>query len=295
MKKVMLLFFVGALCGSPGWSGIHYISRTYAEGENASEAATMEIEGWVDGDNAKILFTSSGNPMMGSGSYLLTRDGGSTLFLVNPQEETYVEWDLDKMMGMAGSMMEGMGGIFEMSFSNPSVETLLTEDGGTIVGMSTTHTKYKTSYTTVMKIMGMKRTSTIVSVEDIWSTDEVGDAAFGVWQRKGPPKTGNSTLDELIATEMGKIKGWPLKTITESTTTTKKGKQSVSRTVMEVTSLARAKVPESTFEIPPGFQKIEMMIPGMMVAPSRDDDQQQEEQSGGRFKRFKKMMGKGGG
>ena len=136
MKKKLLVLFVGVLLASPSWSGIHYTSRTYAEGENANDAASMDVEGWVDGDNAKILFTSSGNPMMGSGSYLVTTNGGSTLYLVNPQEKTYTEWDLEKMLGMAGSMMEGMGGVFKMNISDSSVETLLTEDGGSIFGMS---------------------------------------------------------------------------------------------------------------------------------------------------------------
>ena len=170
---------------------------------------------------------------MEKGSYLITTDGGETLFLVDPEEKTYTEWDLRAMMNMVGAVMEGMGGMFQIEISDPEVEKLLEENGETIVGLPTTHYRYRTAYTMDMKIMGMRRDPRSVEmVQDIWSTEEVADPALAVWLKREPPTMGNTGLEKLIDTEMSKMKGFPdLKTDpTESISTGQKGKHSVTKT-----------------------------------------------------------------
>ncbi|HYO14051.1 MAG TPA: hypothetical protein VE685_12720, partial [Thermoanaerobaculia bacterium] len=62
-----------------------------------------------------------------------------------------------------------------------------------------------------------------------------------------------------IKAEMGKVSGYPLKTVTVTTTTDKKGRQSVSRSTMEVTQLdMNANVAANSFEIPAGYEETQM-------------------------------------
>ena len=243
----------------PAVAGLHYEARTWQEGKQASKSANQRVEAWVDGLNARIQFAESKNAMTPKGSYILTTDGGETIYLVNPKEETYSESDLEALMATVGEVMEGMGDMFDVEITDPKVELLLEEDGGTLAGFSTTHHRFRTSYSMKMKVMGMKRSSDIVSVSDIWSTHEIKDKAMGVWLRREPPDMGHTGLDKLIAAELSKVKGFPLKSIEEQTSVNKKGKESVTRTITEVDKVEKVSVDPDLFVIPDHYTETDAM------------------------------------
>jgi uncharacterized protein DUF4412 len=252
------LFLVLAV---PCFAGIHYKAVTKTQ-DAAAKNGEIQVEGWVSGDNAKVAFVeSSGNPMTQEGTFLITKDGGRTLYLVNPKEKTYAEWDLQGMLGMVGGIMSGMGPLLKVQFSEPKVEKILEEDGGTVAGLPTRHVKLRTSYTMTVKVFGMGNTTDVVSEQDIWATTKLQDPALGVWLRAEPPRTGNAEFDKLIAAEAGKFQGFPLKMVTVSTSTQKKGnKTTTTRSTMEVTQIdTSASVPASAFEIPAGYEKVELL------------------------------------
>jgi len=259
--RSVVLASLFALAAAPGFAGIHYksVTKTQPEGGKSQD---IQVEGWVSGDNARVDIKESWNPVLKPGAYLITKDGGKAIFLVDPEEKTYAEWDLQGMLGAAGAMMNGMGPVLKVEFSEPKVEKLLEEAGPAIVGLPTRHYRYRTSYSMKMKVLGMGNESSIVSEEDIWSTDSLQDAALSVWLRSDAAKTGNEQLDKLIASSRGKVAGFPLKMVTVSTSTNKKNKQTTTRTTMEVTELdTKANPPGGSFEIPSGYEKTEMMMP----------------------------------
>jgi hypothetical protein len=261
---------------APALAGVHYKADTVITG---SQTSRTSVEAWVDGPKAKILFTESDQPMMGRNDYLLTTDGGKTLYLVDPEERTYMEWNLEGMLAAVGSAMESMKGLVNLEFSDARVEKLAEEPGGEVLGYPTTHYRYRTSYTTNVKIMGMKRSSSTETVQDVWTTDAFDEVGLGVWLRNEPPATGIEGLDELIAGEMDKVTGLPLKSRSVSTTTGQKGKQQGSSTTeTEVTLIEEVSVPGETFEIPAGYTRQEM-VP-------------EEEEDGNPFGRFLKGDGR---
>lgn len=248
-----------AVCAAPAFAGIHYQAETTSTPEKG-KPRVVKVEAWVDGPQAKIVFTESDQPMMSAGSYLLTQDGGKTLFLVNPEEKTYMEWDLQGMLSAFGGMMEAMQGMMNLEFSDVQVEALGSEPGGELLGYPVTHAKYRTTYTVTIKVLGMKRGSTTETIQEVWSTDALGDPGLGVWLRNEPPATGMEELDRLIAAEMERVEGFPLKTVAVSTTTGQKGKrESTVRTETVVTELEETSVPAGSFEIPDGYTQTEMM------------------------------------
>jgi hypothetical protein len=258
--SILLLLTAGVLLGvHPALAGVYYKAESVIEPDNG-QSQRMDVEAWVDGEKAKIVFTESNNPMTPEGSYLLTTDGGQVLYLVNPEEKTYTEWDLAAMMQTLGAMMDSMGGMMSMEFSEPQVEKLLEEDGGSILGMSTTHYRYRTTYTMDLKVMGMRRSNEIETVQDLWTTEEMDEAALGVWLRSTPPETGNEDIDGLVQAEIAKVQGFPLKTVTVSTTTGEKKKRSTTtRSTTEVKVLERRDAPAGSFEIPAGYEEREML------------------------------------
>lgn len=271
MKKqptTVILALLCALLAAPSFADIRYKSVTRTEAPQGS-AGDMQVEGWVSGNNARVEVETSNNPILKKGAYLITKDGAQTIFLVDPQEKTYAEWDVAAMLGAAGAIMSGMGPLLKMEFSEPKVEKLLEEAGPALVGLPTKHYRYRTSYTMKIKMLGMGNETAVVSEEDIWVTDRLQDAGLSVWLRSEPPRTGNEQLDKLIASGRDKIAGFPLKTVVVSTSTNQKNKkQSTTRTTMEVTELdAQANVPGNSFEIPAGYEKTE--LPVAMAQPGR--------------------------
>ena len=261
MKKhprTAILALLAALAAVPSFADVHYKSVTHPQG-----GGDMQVEGWASGNGARVELKESNNPILKKGAYLITKNGGQTVFLVDPEEKTYAEWDVRAMLGAAGAMLNGMGPLLKVEFTEPKVEKLLEEAGPAIAGLPTRHYRYRTSYTTKIKMLGMGNESSVVSEEDVWVTDQLKDAGLSVWLRAEPPRTGNDQLDKVIAANREKLTGFPLKTVVVSTSTSKKNNKTVtSRTTMEVTEIdTGAKVPATSFEVPAGYEKTEMVIP----------------------------------
>jgi hypothetical protein len=293
--KTLKVLLVGAafLAATPVFAGIHYKSTTRTESEGArAQSSDIQAEGWVSGEKVKVAFlTSNGNPMAQAGTYILSKDGGKTIYLVNPQDKSYAEWSLQGMLGAVGAIMNGMGPLLKVQFADLKSTKLGEDDGGTVVGLPTRHYKYRTTYTMTVRVLGMGNTADVVSDQDIWATSKLTDAGLGVWLRAEPQRTGNAEFDKLIAAETGRFQGFPLKVVSVSTSTPKKGdKKTTTRSTIEVTSLdANASIPASTFEIPAGYKETQ-------IAPTREGEQEnQKEEEGGLRGLLKRKKGSGGG
>jgi hypothetical protein len=289
----ILLVSAAFLAATPGFAGIHYKSTTRTESQGSrAQSSDIQAEGWVSGEKVKVAFlTSNGNPMAQAGTYILSKDGGKTIYLVNPQDKTYAEWSLQGMLGAVGAIMNGMGPLLKVQFADLKSTKLGEDDGGTVVGLPTRHYKYRTTYTMTVKVLGMGNTADVVSDQDVWATSRLTDLGLGVWLRAEPQRTGNAEFDKLIAAESGRFQGFPLKVVTTNTSTSKKGdKTTTTRSTVEVTSLdANASIPASTFEIPAGYKETQMV-------PTKEGEQEnQKEEEGGLRGLLKRKKGNGGG
>ncbi len=219
----------------------------------------MEIRSLVDGDNGRYEFVSSeGNDMFAEGAYMLTNDGGNTLYLVNPQDMTYMILDLSAMMGFAGSMMEAMGGAIDMSFDNFSSELLARESGEDILGYSTTRYAFRISYDMNMSVFGMNRSSSTESSTEIWCTEELGSGIFNPFQQAGSMRTGIEGLDELIEQQVQFAENCAvLRSINTATVQGQRG-ETVSET--RVTSISEvAGFDPEVFRVPEGFTETSLL------------------------------------
>ncbi len=231
------------------------------EGGKRGESQPMTTKTWVEGPKARIEFAEGSNPTMEKGTYILTQDGGQTAYLVNPPEKTYMKWDLGKMAGMAGSIMQMAKGFMQMKFSQPKVEKIAEEAGPSILGYSTRHFKYRTTYTIETRILGRTSSSAVDVDEDVWTTAKLKDLGLFAWAKTQDFKTGDDQLDALMKAEKQKMTGFPLKRISVHTTKDAKGNSQVSTTSMEVTELTEAKVKADLLEIPQGFTEQKLEIP----------------------------------
>lgn len=278
MKKSLLLAVLLVAFVSSAFAGITYTAVVKGDAPAGASEVVQNgtIHGWASGQNGKVDFVGNANPMMPSGSYMITRDGGKTLTMVDPARKVYSKFSVQAMLDATGGMMQSMKTLMKMSFESPKTEKLLDEDGGLVAGLPTRHYKFRTTYIVNTEYMGARRRSVTTIEEEIWATTKALDPAMGLWLKKDPAKTGDAELDSLIAAEMNKVAGFPLKRITV-TTTEADGMRQIFRNEMEVTRLTVRPVPLSVFQIPVGYKNEPMQMPNAQDPKTLKEIQEEQE------------------
>lgn len=243
-------------------AGMEYEARTVVEAERG-QGSTMVVHGWIDGERGRVEFERVDGPQgqMLGGNYLVTRDGGKTIFLVDDGDRTYSRFDLAGIFGSLNQMMAATGGLVDLDFSDMSHELVSEEPGGAILGHDTTHYRWKTGYTIEVAVMGFKQRNEIETTTDTWVAEDIRQPGFGAWLRDAPAATGDEDLDKMIAAAAADVHGLPLKTVAVSVTRDKKGRESRSTSTTEVTRLEEATVQDSMFEVPAGYDEVPFVSP----------------------------------
>lgn len=245
----------------------YYEAVTHAEGEGLGRRGhTSTVYAWVDDEKAKIEYQDKDQTgLFEAGSYLLTTNGGETLYIVNPKEKTYSEIDIASMFATLGTMMDAMGGFMKMEFTDFSNEKLLEEPGDNILGYPTVHHQYRTGYTMNMSIMGIKRENRTETENDFWCSNELNAEGLRVWLRPDKFRTGNQDFDQLIGQDFANMDCLPLRSRT-ITKMTNKNKEMVTTSTTEVTVLRRETVPATVFAIPSDYA-LQSFIPNIEGMP----------------------------
>lgn len=296
--STLLVLTLAALAATPALASGKYMEAvTTVEDDNGKVIQSQNMQAWTDGPKAKVVFQeSTGNPMLKPGMYFVTEDGGETMFLVDPENQTYQEWDIRGMLSTVGNIMDSMKGLVNIEFSSPESELLLKEDGGRLLGYATTHYRYKTSYDMQVKVIGIKRTSSSETIQDLWTTTALGDPGMEVFLRKEPPQTGNEDLDRMIQQGLNRIDGVVLRSTSLTKNTDQKGNVTTSRGSQEVTTLRAESVSADTFKVPAGYTEQPSMFDGLAADSGESVDEEEEEDGvGGRFRRALDRVRGGGG
>ncbi len=272
-KRFMLGLVMLGCAAATARAGWDYTAVTKAEGGKHADMQDAKIHALVDGTKARIEFSESKNPLMGAGTYLLTTDAGKTARLVNPTEKTYIEWDMKKMMGMAGGIM----GMMNMKVKDQKMEKLLEEKGPSILGMPTTHYKFRTSYTMEVTFMGMTQGTTTLNEQEMWSTTALKDAAFNFAAMSRESKSGNEELDKLIAAQMQLANGFPLKSIMKSSAKDARGREQSSTVTTEVLEVKQTSISSKQFTLPDDYKESESSpMAGMMGGSKKSGSGKQD-------------------
>lgn len=259
--RTMMICLAVLLCLAPvGYAGWQYEVRSEMSMPGTGQAMTSRSRGYSDGTRFRFDAIESDNPMQPSGSYVLSTDGGATLYMVNPAEKTYTKLDMAALAGMGkqvSGMMSQMGA--QMQIQDHKIEKILEEKGPVIAGFPTRHYKFRTRYTMAMNMFGFSSKTTTITEQDFYTAAGLEGIGMDVWMKKAEIITGNSELDALVKAEMKKVSGTPLKTITVTTTNSDQGGDRVSRMLFEVTQLKKARPAASLFALPQGYREVSMM------------------------------------
>lgn len=236
----------------PALAGVEFVAVTRGD----SGLVEARVRALVSGSNIRVEYLEGEGA--GPGEYMVSRDGGKTLYWVEPATHTYAKYDTEEMMSAVGAMVQGVRGTMRVRFQSPKIEKLLEEDGGPVAGVPTRHYRYRTTYVSTAESMGVVKTISTTVEEDIWSSTELKDPALGAWLNKTPAKTGDVQFDSIIAAEMNKVQGFPVKRITVTRSVEPKdGKEHVARAEMEVMELKQVSaVDDAKFKVPAGYVEV---------------------------------------
>ncbi len=296
MQKTTLLIKAVALTGSlllagQAMAGLYCETETRTGILSRRRPHVQQAKMWVDGDFGKVLFDQKDkdNPMA-NGNYLLTRDGGATVYLVDPKEKTYAPFSIAEALSVLSSLTEATGGMISITFSDGYGEILDEEPGEPILSYSTQKVSLRHGFTltTNMKMFGRKTVNKMHTQTETWIAPDLKDAALNLWLRKGPPETGDPELDTVLQTAMIPLDGFPLKTVSTTTPTDKKGKEKVDQTEITVTVLREETVSASVFELPADYREISLIDP---AGPHTPGSQGEDAGSESPLKGLKSLFG----
>ncbi len=253
MKRQLIHWAVAMGTAGTVWAGMSFSSVTTTEGGREGRTESMRTDLKVDGANLRVDIRAGNQPMMKAGNFMLTQDGGKTMYLFDAERKTYMKMDMEALRGMAGGMMQMAGGMMKMSFRDLKVEKVSESKGPSLVGLPTTYYQFKTSYTMEMSFMGQKTATATQVDEELWVTAKMPDSGFKAWQDQQMMRTGHKDLDALMKAEMEKVKGFPLKRVAVTTVQDPRNGPKVTKTLMEITQLKEEKIPSSQFAIPAGY------------------------------------------
>jgi hypothetical protein len=256
MKK-LVVGVAAVVLGSQAFGGVSMTSVTTSDsGSGASrEPVTMKMQ--VEGQCARIEWEGGRGPAAGKG-YMLTTDGGQTVFMVNPEEKTYMKWDIEKMLQGVGGVMDQMKTLMQVKVTDHSVDKVADEAGPAMLGYPTHHYKFVTRMTTETTIFGRKQTNTSTNEQEVWTTTKIEAPGFAIWRKLQSQKTGMAEVDKLVEAERAKgIKGIPLKSVLS----TAGARGRIVKTVTEVTEITKGGIDGSVFEIPKDYKEETLEIP----------------------------------
>lgn len=235
---------------------------THSDLENVAPT-DISGRGVIDGDRSRVDFLSGSGFTLGS--YIISTNGTRTMTFVNPAKKTYVD--------VNGSGVAAAIGSARITVANKKINLTQLDDHPVIAGLPTDHYRLTMSYDITLAFGTIPLTQTVNEVIDKWVTQALGDVAE-TFLASGGIHTGNADLDDLIATENTKIKGFALKqTLTVTTTNDRQPQQTkltMRRSITQTRELTltsiepKASVPPDTFVVPATYHKPD---------PLRDDTQ----------------------
>ncbi len=275
-----LLALAAVTAAAPSSAGTYFSAVTAGEGLLGGKSVDVTVRGWADGNKARIEFAESRNPILKPGLYLITLDGGTTVYLVDPKQKTFSRWDAGVALGGSAVAAPSARPGADVTFSEPKIEKLGESDGGQIAGVVTRHLRFRTSYVATVNAAGRVETLGTLIEEDLWVAPTLADGALGIWLAKGPAATGDPELDTLLAAQQPKVDGFPLKRVATVTATDKSGKKTIAKLTTTVTELIVGDMPAGSFTMGSGYRETPLApTPGKASEePPASADQAAQEQ-----------------
>ncbi len=250
---------------APVASGVTF---TYRITSSSSDKRTRESRSMLstvrmqDG-NVRMDYTEGMTPLGEKNGYVLVQGEAGRFVVVNPKDKKAMIMSAEGFGSGMGALMNNP--MLKMTMSNTSFRFKDMGAGETILGYKTR--KVRTWYTSTMELKAMMMPDqkiTTADSSDQWIATGMDLGAKDMEQWAKSFASGVKATNPELAAEMKKYtneygkSGIALRTITWSTQTDKKGKVTADTITSEVTDLKTGSIDASMFEIPKGYEVVDM-------------------------------------
>jgi hypothetical protein len=254
------MLLVAAKPVTPRATGVTFKYRiTSATNDKKGTLANVSMQ---DG-NIRMDYVEGTTPMGQKNGYVIVQGETGKFIIVNPKDKQAMVMTADAFGSGMGALMNNP--LLKMTMSNTSFRFKDMGAGEAILGYKTR--KVRTYYTSTMEMKAMmmpdqKIVSNDSSDQWIASIDLGSPKSMETWAKSfasGVKSTNPSLAAEMqkYTNEYGRT-GMALKTISWSTQTDKKGKVTADTLVMEVTDLKKGDIDVALFEIPKGYEVVDL-------------------------------------
>jgi hypothetical protein len=249
-----------AAASTPRVDGVRFTWKvTSSAADDASRAAappSMSVT--VAGDKLRTEQLEA-RPGTSPGAYSLIDASTGTTTMVDPALKQALVIDTKGGAGLA-SAAGGLGTKFDISDISSSVADL--GAGESLLGRSTHKYHISRSYVVTLSILGRKSTTRQQDEVDAWITNDfAGQRAFEELGRvlvRSTAMLGGNAGKKLREDADKMPQGVPLKQVVTTTSTSDKGEARTTTTTMEMTELTPGSFDASLFEVPAGYQVVDL-------------------------------------
>jgi hypothetical protein len=266
------------LCGAPAIAqskpGVSFdqtmVSVTFGKGPIDTATTVMHTtsasgNGRIDVE--KGSFPNFGPFRSGPHAVMIMRDGGNEILFLNPDEKQYFSIKPIAMMDGMQKMLESMGGSMTIDTSVSRVKLDSVGPGPGIDGHPTLTYRLTMVMRMTMSMMGQSHVADSQSIEEIQAATDLGDFADVASMNRFAELTQamgfNKGYFENLSTTRRRIRGFPLRMVTHSTSSADGMTRTVVQTI-DTRNVKRLAVPDSLFVVPADYKPATMpAMPGM--------------------------------
>jgi hypothetical protein len=231
------------------------VGMTYTMTWSGGPTQAMVAKAQVAGDNARMDFP---------GMYYLIKRGVPSVTVVDTAKRTYYPMDI-------GSLQKTLSGIAQIDYSGVAISVQRLSPDSTIDGYTTQHWRLTDDHTQTMAMLFVHNTTTTHAVEDFYFAPAFKDdlnpfmKSMGRQSSSSPSAAAYSAKLEAAYTQM--YNGVPLLMVMHVTS----GKQDMTMTG-RISDIKRTSIAASVFQIPVGYQKIDMPMDTLSKVASALND-----------------------
>jgi hypothetical protein len=254
MKKSFGALIVFVLLAQTGWvfAGIEWDAKIVSSRAGKEELVMTHVSAQEGNLREEYIEAGTDNILMKKGSYWLYKSAENVVYIVDPEEKTFMAVSIDSL----GQLLGSLGKFMQVKISNPKVEVvkLAPEKIGTY---DCNHININTSYDSEMKILIMKVKSHVEQSKEVWATNAISTQELAGSFMAKSYKTGMGELDEVLAKEMEAYKdlGFTVKSVTTDKSTAG-NKTETSSTEMTVSNIATKKLDSGLFVVPADYKQV---------------------------------------
>jgi hypothetical protein len=165
MKRVAFALILPILYAAPAMAQYTFV-RTEREGGKSSTS-----QGFVDGTKFRYELEESKTVDNPQGAYVLSLDGGRTIYMVDSARREFARVDTQTLMGEVKEQFAALKKQTSLQIESPKVETILTEAGEELDGHATRHYKVRISYS--MHFLKTDTRRSYVEYQDLWMASDI--------------------------------------------------------------------------------------------------------------------------